>query len=295
MKKLCCIFLVVVLVGAALVSCQQPAEDNSEVSEVSEPYVLFSNLPERDFSDNGAPYEFTFLTVGDYANTYASVENKDYLGKGENKDNAINSFTQADKDGTIVYDPNLKDADPDNKYTDAYITVSKSQVVLGKNTAVSDNILKIVGGKAAALHIFESDIIWAGTEWGVENGVAGTDNAPFFTVTLNDADGNAIFTVYAVGIYYVDTVNTTAQFLKLYTSLEDVAEGNAFAYVQAGVAFNLRVEYAASGEYTVFVNNNAAATGVGSALTAMGSVSVALGNNVYDTKVTIKNTCVTSK
>ena len=228
-------------------------------------------------------------------NTYASVENKDYLGKGENKDNAINSFTQADKDGTIVYDPNLKDADPDNKYTDAYITVSKSQVVLGKNTAVSDNILKIVGGKAAALHIFESDIIWAGTEWGVESGVAGTDNAPFFTVTLNDADGNAIFTVYAVGIYYVDTVNTTAQFLKLYTSLEDVAEGNAFAYVQAGVAFNLRVEYAASGEYTVFVNNNAAATGVGNALTAMGSVSVALGNNVYDTKVTIKNTCVTSK
>ena len=74
MKKLCCILLVVLLVGALLASCQQPAQENSEVSEVSEEYVLFSNLPERDFSDNGTPTDFTFLTVGDYANTYASVE-----------------------------------------------------------------------------------------------------------------------------------------------------------------------------------------------------------------------------
>ncbi len=74
MKKLCCILLVVLLMGAVLASCQQPAQDNSEISEVSQDYVLFSNLPEKDFSDNGTPTDFTFLTVGDYADTYASVE-----------------------------------------------------------------------------------------------------------------------------------------------------------------------------------------------------------------------------
>lgn len=75
MKKLLCSLLAALLIGTLLVSCQQPQADNSDVSsEVSEEYVLFSNLPEKDFSDNGTPTDFTFLTVGDYANTYASVE-----------------------------------------------------------------------------------------------------------------------------------------------------------------------------------------------------------------------------
>lgn len=75
MKKLFCVFLAALLVGTVLASCQQPENNSSEVSsEVSEEYVLFSNLPEKDFSENGTPTDFTFLTVGDYANTYASVE-----------------------------------------------------------------------------------------------------------------------------------------------------------------------------------------------------------------------------
>ena len=228
-------------------------------------------------------------------NDYVLVENQDYLGNGVNKDNALPSFTQADKDGEIIYDPNLKEADPDNKYTDAYITISKSQIVLGKNTATSENILKILGGKAADLHIFEADFSWGGTEWGVENGINGTDLGAYFTVTINDEDGNAVFTVYAVGVYNLDTVDESVKFLKLYTSLDDVASGNAFAYVQADVAFNLRVEYAASGEYAIYVNNNEATTGTGEALTAMGSADIALGTSVYDTKVAIKNVYVGSK
>ncbi len=75
MKKLICILMAMLLIATVLVSCQQPQSDNSDVSsEVSEEYELFSNLPERDFSDGGTPTEFTFLTVGDFANTYASVE-----------------------------------------------------------------------------------------------------------------------------------------------------------------------------------------------------------------------------
>ncbi|MBQ5842716.1 MAG: hypothetical protein IIW63_06165, partial [Clostridia bacterium] len=75
MKKLFSVFLAALLIGTVLASCQQPENNSSEVSsEVSEEYVLFSNLPEKDFSENGTSTDFTFLTVGDYANTYASVE-----------------------------------------------------------------------------------------------------------------------------------------------------------------------------------------------------------------------------
>ncbi|MBQ7386820.1 MAG: hypothetical protein IJW03_01500 [Clostridia bacterium] len=230
----------------------------------------------------------------DLDNTYVAVENKNFAGNGVNKDNAIPNYTQG-VGTSVVFDPNLSETDTNNKYTDAYVTTSKSQIILGKNTSMSDCLVSFVGGKAAGLHIFESDITWGGTDWGVETNIPDTDKAAFFTVTLKDADGNAFFTIYAVGTYYIDTLANTTKFLKLYTSLDDVAADNAFAYVSEGVTFNLRVEYASTGAYTVYVNNTKATEGTGAASASMSGVDVALGNDVYDTNVALKFTYVASK
>lgn len=75
MKRLCYLFLVVLLICTSLFSCQTTIDDENslqtseEVSE-EEKYELFSNLPQVDYEDT----DFTFLTVGDWADTYASVE-----------------------------------------------------------------------------------------------------------------------------------------------------------------------------------------------------------------------------
>ena len=77
MKKLLCILMVVLMLCATLVACNNTPEPevSKNVSENSdEEYVLFSNLPEKDFSEGGNPYEFKILTIGDWANAYKSVE-----------------------------------------------------------------------------------------------------------------------------------------------------------------------------------------------------------------------------
>ena len=77
MKKFLCILMVVLMLCATLVACNNTSdpEVSKDVSENSdEEYVLFSNLPEKDFSEGGNPYEFKILTVGDWANAYKSVE-----------------------------------------------------------------------------------------------------------------------------------------------------------------------------------------------------------------------------
>ncbi len=272
---------------------QLEAEDGVyavNISGIQRAYV------ERELAEtcNGAKIEVTSGSSLVVDNTYMLVENNNYSGRGENKDNAINNYTQA-VDNTIIFDPELAETDVNNKYTDAYVTVTKSQIVLGKNTAMSENLVSFIGGKNADLHIFESDITWGGTTLGIETPITNTSNAAFFTVTLKDSDGNAVLTVYAVGIYNKDSVADSINFLGLYTSLDDVASGNAFAYICDGVTFNLRVEYKATGAYEIFVNNKSVNTGSGNACAAMGGVDVALGNSVYDTKLTLKYTAILSK
>lgn len=77
MKKVLAILLLLVLVCASLVACNNnPPADQSEVSEVSkeEEHVLFSNLPDVNYAEGGNPSEFVILTIGDWANAYKSVE-----------------------------------------------------------------------------------------------------------------------------------------------------------------------------------------------------------------------------
>ncbi len=235
----------------------------------------------------------TGLTVD---NTYMYVENKSYTGQGVNKGDAFSSYIDAVSRGDIVFDPNIADANPDNKYTDAYVTAQKNQIIIGKNTAMSENIVSFLGGRVASTHIFESDITWAGSDFGVETPIAGTDNkAVFFTIAIKGADGTVLTTIYAAGIYNKDTVDKTIEFLGLYKSLDDVKNDKAFAYIAKDVTFNLRVEYKATGEFSVFVNNKLATTGTGAASASMTGTDVALGNQIYDTKITLKNTVVISK
>ena len=221
-------------------------------------------------------------------NTYVSISNSDYAGKGANKDGVIADYT---KDNKIKYDAILGEADPNNAYTDAYITVSKAQIIMGKKTATSHNSITFGGGSRGSNHIFETDLKWAGTEFGSVSG----NSAPYFTVTVKGADGAELLTIYAAGVYYVDTVATQVQFVKLYASLEDMAEDKYFAYVAADVAFNLRVEYSASGEYKIFVNNNECKSGTGVESASMSGVDIKLGDDIYDTKLTIKNTYIATK
>ena len=77
MKKFVCILMVLLMLCASLVACNNTpsSEDSGTVSEVSdEEYVLFSNLPDVNFADGSTPYEFNILTIGDWAGAYKSVE-----------------------------------------------------------------------------------------------------------------------------------------------------------------------------------------------------------------------------
>ena len=229
-------------------------------------------------------------------NTYVDIQNKNFSASGANKDKSYSSFIDADNKGLLEYDEVLAEADPSSAYTDAYISINKAQIVMGKNTAVSSNILTLLNGKAngTATHIFETDIKWAATRWGVESAIDGNGHAPFYTITLRGDDGAELVTIYAVGVYNVDTVSTKDQYLKLFTSIEDVIAGNSFAYVLADLWYNIRVEYSADGSYGIYLNNNAVYSGNGAETNSLSGVDVALGEDVYDSAIYIKNTYVAS-
>ena len=77
MKKILCVLMVILMLCTALVACNNDVTDatvSDTTSQESDKHVLFSNLPEIDFSEGGNPYEFKILTVGDWANAYKSVE-----------------------------------------------------------------------------------------------------------------------------------------------------------------------------------------------------------------------------
>ena len=77
MKKILCILMVVLMLCAALVACNDEIPDDpasQTPNEESEEYVLFSNLPEVNFADGNTPYEFNILTIGDWSGAYKSVE-----------------------------------------------------------------------------------------------------------------------------------------------------------------------------------------------------------------------------
>lgn len=76
MKKFLAILLTAVLVCVSLAACNDPVSEVSETSETStsSEYELFSNLPDVNYSENGDPYEFVILTIGDWSGAYKSVE-----------------------------------------------------------------------------------------------------------------------------------------------------------------------------------------------------------------------------
>lgn len=77
MKKFLCILMVVLMLCATLVACNDEIPDDpasQTPNEESEEYVLFSNLPEVNFADGNTPYEFNILTIGDWSGAYKSVE-----------------------------------------------------------------------------------------------------------------------------------------------------------------------------------------------------------------------------
>lgn len=78
MKKLCCFLLITLIICTSLFSCQPSVDDESlpqqSVTEESEEYELFSNLPDVNYETADGKADFTFLTVGNFANTYSSVE-----------------------------------------------------------------------------------------------------------------------------------------------------------------------------------------------------------------------------
>lgn len=235
-------------------------------------------------TDNGAVVD----------NVYCDVVNSNYAGKGQYKDDAFDSYIKADEGGLLEYDKSFAETDPDGQFTDGYVSIGKNQITLGKGTAISNLVKFLNENSGETKHVFDTDINWGGTTNGVMEPIAGTNEAVFYKITLGGAEGAELLTIYAVGSYALDVAQPEIDFVQLYTSLEDVAAGKSIAALSADVWHNLRVEYATDGAYTIYVNNEAVATGNGAASATMSGVSVELGNKVYDTKLSLKYTCVTS-
>lgn len=222
-------------------------------------------------------------------NLFCEVLNSNYSGKGEHKEDSIGSFIDAGKDNILVYDKSFAEADPDGEFTDGYVSISKNQITVGKGTAIS-NLIKFINtqNSGTTKHVFEADMNWGGSVNGVMQPIAETDKAVYYQISLKGAEDADLLTIYAVGSYAHDVAQPEIQFVNLYTSLDDVASGNAIASLSAEVWHNLRVEYNLDGKYSIFVNNEVVATGTGAASNTMSAVSVELCDGVYDTTLSLK-------
>ena len=260
-------------------------------------YVVTVAGRERAFGDIDIPNTFVKAVITpeagaiiDVDNCYLSTESDSFKGKGDNAGEAIKNYEKAE----LEYDPALGEIDPKDEFTDAYIDIKSSTVTMSKKTATAENVLTFLASGTNGM-VFETDLCWMGTVNGTLGGTA-----VFYELSIvgsQTVDGEEVevtlVTLYAVGVYNLDTVATNVQYLQLYTSLTEDAE--PVAIIRQDLWYNLRLDYSVeSGDTNIFVNNTQVATVDGAAVDGVTVTGgrVALGEETYDTEIKLQKTYI---